>query len=208
MATASATLTRPEMAVPVTTVPKPLMVKTRSMGRRKIPVTGLGGTWAARSARVASRCSLPAPVTAEKRSMGAPSRKVPLRASRTSSSTRSSQSVLHQVHLGEDHQALLDLKELANLQMLPGLGHDAFVRGDDQGHQVHAGGPGHHVAHKALVPRHVHDAQVLAGGQFQLGKAQLDGDAPEFFFLEAVRVSPGKGLDQRALAVVNVPGGA
>ena len=115
---------------------------------------------------------------------------------------------LHQVHLGEDHQALLDPKELADLQVLPGLGHDPFVRGDDQGHQVHAGGPGHHVAHEALVPRHVHDAQVLAGGQFQLGKAQLDGDAPEFFFLEAVRVGPGQGLDQGALAVVNVPGGA
>ena len=115
---------------------------------------------------------------------------------------------LHQVHLGEDHQALLDPEELADLQVLPGLGHDPFVRGDDQGHQVHAGGPGHHVAHEALVPRHVHDAQVLARGQFQLGKAQLDGDAPEFFFLEAVRIGPGEGLDQGALAVVNVPGGA
>ena len=65
---------------------------------------------------------------------------------------------LHQVDLGEDHQTLLDLEELANFQVLPGLGHDAFVRGDDQGHQVHAGSSGHHVAHEALMPRHVHDA--------------------------------------------------
>ena len=55
---------------------------------------------------------------------------------------------------------MLDLEQLADLQVLPGLGHDAFVRGDDQGHQVHAGGAGHHVAHEALVARDVDDAQV------------------------------------------------
>ena len=80
------------MAVPVTTVPKPLMVKTRSMGRRKMPLKGFGGTCSASSARVARSSSLPARVTEEKRRMGASSRKVPFRASRTSSSTSSSQS--------------------------------------------------------------------------------------------------------------------
>ena len=85
--------------------------------------------------------------------MGASSRKVPLRASRNSSCFSSSQSSLHHVGLGEDHQALLDLEQLADLQVLPGLGHDAFVGGDHQGHQVHAGGAGHHVAHEALVAR-------------------------------------------------------
>ena len=78
--------------MPVTTVPKPRMVKTRSMGRRKIPLTGLGGTRSESSARVARSSGAPAPVTAEKRTRGAPSRKVPLRASRTSSATSSSQS--------------------------------------------------------------------------------------------------------------------
>ena len=103
---------------------------------------------------------------------------------------------------------MLDPEELADLQVLPGLGHDPFVRGDDQGHQVHAGGAGHHVAHEALVPRHVHDAQTLAGGQLQVRKPQLNGDPPEFFLLEAIRVNPGQGFDQGALAVVNVAGGA
>ncbi len=208
MATASATLTRPEMAVPVTTVPKPLMVKTRSMGRRKMPVTGLGGTLAARVARVASRFSLPNPVTAEKRHDGGAVQKGALEGLPHFLLHQLQPVRLHQVHLGEDHQALLDPEELADLQVLPGLGHDAFVGGDDQGHQVHAGGAGHHVAHEALVPGHVHDAEVLAGGQCQLGEAQLDGDAPEFFLLEAVRVGPGEGFDQGALAVVNVAGGA
>ena len=69
------------------------------------------------------------------------------------------------------------------------------------------GGPGHHVAHETLVPRHVHDAQMLAGGQRQVGEPQLDGNAPDFLLLEAIRVNPGQGLDQGALAVIDVPGG-
>ena len=115
---------------------------------------------------------------------------------------------LHQVGLGEDHQALLDLEQLADLQVLPGLGHDAFVGGDDQGHQVHAGGAGHHVAHEALVARDVDDAQVPAGGQDEVGKPQFNGDAPELLLFQAVRVDPGEGLDEGALAVVDVAGGA
>ena len=115
---------------------------------------------------------------------------------------------LHQVGLGEDHQALLDLEQLADFQVLPGLGHDAFVGGDDQGHQVHAGGAGHHVAHEALVARHVDDAQVAAVGQGEFGKAQFDGDAPELFLFEAIRIDPGEGLDEGAFAVVDVAGGA
>ena len=116
--------------------------------------------------------------------------------------------LLHQVGLGEDHQALLDLEQLADLQVLPGLGHDAFVGGDDQGHQVHAGGAGHHVAHEALVARHVDDAQVPAVGQDQVGEPQFNGDAPELLLFQAVRVDAGEGLDEGALAVVDVAGGA
>ena len=111
---------------------------------------------------------------------------------------------LHQINLGEDHQPLLDLEEFADLQVLPGLGHNAFVRGNDQGHQIHARGPGHHVAHEALVPGDVHDPQELAVGQGEGGKAQLNGDAPELLLLEAVRVGPGQGFDERTLAVVDV----
>ncbi len=112
--------------------------------------------------------------------------------------------LLHHVGLGEDHQALLDLEQLADFQVLPGLGHDAFVRGDDQGHQVHAGGAGHHVAHEALVARHVDDPQVLAVGQDQVGEAQLNGDAPELFLLQTVRIVAGQGLDEGAFAVIDV----
>ena len=92
--------------------------------------------------------------------------------------------------------------------MLPGLGHDAFVGGDDQGHQVDPPGAGHHVPDEFLVAGHVHDPQEHPGRQREVGKPQLDGDAPLLFFLQPVGIDAGERLNQRRLAVVDVPGGA
>ena len=40
--------------------------------------------------------------------------------------------IIYQFRLGQHHQAALDAQERQNIQMLYGLGHNAFVRGDDQ----------------------------------------------------------------------------
>ena len=39
-------------------------------------------------------------------------------------------------------------------------------------------------------------------------EANIDSDAAALFFVEAVGVNAGEGLDQRGLAVINVSGGA
>ena len=62
----------PEARVPVTTVPKPFMVKTRSTGSLKIPSSVLPGILPAAVSMAAASSSLPLPVTAEKGMMGAP----------------------------------------------------------------------------------------------------------------------------------------
>ena len=151
---------------------------------------------------------MPAPVTAEKRTMGAPSRKVPLRASRTSSSTSSSQSSSTRSTLVRTTRPCLTWSswQISRCSRVWGMTPSSAAM--TRATRSMPRGAGHHVAHEALVARHVHDAQALAGGQRQIGKPQLDGDAPELLLLEAVRVDPGQGLDQGALAVVDVAGGA
>ena len=73
--------------------------------------------------------------------------------------------------------------------------------------------PGQHVAHEALVSGNIHEAQAQwarrrAAGKFEVGEADVDGDAAALFFLQAVGVDAGQRLDQRGFAVVDVPGGA
>jgi hypothetical protein len=58
------------------------------------------------------------------------------------------------------------------------------------------------------VPRHVNDSGAQAVAQRQGGEAEVNGDAPLLFLLQAVGVDAGQGGDERGLAVVNVPGGA
>ena len=92
--------------------------------------------------------------------------------------------------------------------MLHGLGHHAVVCGDDQHGKVNAAGTGEHIFDEFFMAGHIHDADLGAVGPVQMGKAQLNGDAPLFFFLQPVGVDAGEGLDQQGFAVVNVTGGA
>ena len=62
--------TVPEISVPVTTVPKPFMVKTRSMGRRKAAAESFAGISAARRASSVFRRSRPSPVLELTATMG------------------------------------------------------------------------------------------------------------------------------------------
>ena len=78
--------------------------------------------------------------------------------------------------------------------MFPGLGHDAFVGGNDQRHQVDAGSTGHHVLDEFFVARHIHDAQGLPLGKFKVRKPQFDGDATLLLFLQTVCVDPVRAL--------------
>ena len=88
----SPTPIEPSTSVPVTTVPKPLIVNTRSTGSRGRPESGRSGELARSWSRAATSSGSPVPVTAETASTGEPSSDVPLTAAVTSSFTRLSHS--------------------------------------------------------------------------------------------------------------------
>ena len=88
----SPTLIDPSTRVPVTTVPNPLMRKTRSMGRRGRPRSGRGSAWSRSASRAVTSSGMPSPVTAETSTMRAPSSDVPRSTLTTSCLTSSSQS--------------------------------------------------------------------------------------------------------------------
>ena len=119
---------------------------------------------------------------------------------------------VHHVGLGNHDDAARDGEQPADFEMLAGLRLDGFVGGDDHQHQVHAAHAGQHVADKALVARHVDEAQpdFFSAGrrQFKVGEAEIDGDAAALLFFQTVGINAGQGFDQRGLAVVDVSGGA
>ena len=92
--------------------------------------------------------------------------------------------------------------------MLHRLGHKALVRGHHQHGKVNASGAGQHIFDEFLMSGHIHDARLGAVLPIQMGKAQLDGDAPLFLLLQTVGVDARQGLYQQGLAVVHVSGGA
>jgi hypothetical protein len=101
-----------------------------------------------------------------------------------------------------------DSEQTANIKVLSGLRLDAFIGCNYQQHQVDATDSGQHVAHEALMPGHIDqaEAQPFAGwaGQFRVRKAQIDGYAAALLFLQAIGVNPSKSLDQRGFPVINV----
>ena len=112
------------------------------------------------------------------------------------------------VALGEHHQPPRDREQAADLEVLAGLRHDRLVGRDHQHHGVDAVGPGQHVPDEPLVAGDVDEGGHGARAQVHVGEAQVDGDPPLLLLLQAVGVGAGEGPHQRALAVVDVPGGA
>ena len=51
---------------------------------------------------------------------------------------------------------------------------------------------------------HVDDADLVAAGQLEPGKSEVDGHAALFFLAQAVRVNAGERLYERGLSVVDV----
>ena len=119
---------------------------------------------------------------------------------------------IDQVRLGQNRDPTLHGQQAADVEVLASLRLDGLVGGDHQQHQVDAADAGQHVADEALVAGNIDkaDADRLArrAGQIQVGKADIDGDAAALFFFQAVGVDAGQGAHQRALAVVDVAGGA
>ena len=113
-----------------------------------------------------------------------------------------------EVGLRERDDAALDAEQVDDREVLARLRHDAVVGGDHEQHDVDAGRAGDHLAHELLVAGHVDDAHRAPARQLELREAELDGDAALLLLRQAVGIGAGERLDERGLAVVDVPGGA
>ena len=109
-----------------------------------------------------------------------------------------------QVGARDRHHAALHPQPAQHRQVLARLRHHAVVRCHAEEEQVHAAGPGHHRAHEALVPGHVHQREPPAAGQLERRVPQLDRHPALALLGQAVRVVAGERPHQRRLAVVHV----
>ena len=113
-----------------------------------------------------------------------------------------------QIRLGQRDDAALNAEQIDDGKVLARLRHDAVVGRDHQQHEIDAGRPGQHVVDEFLVAGHVDEAEHRAVRRRQIGKAEIDGNAARFFFLQAVGIDAGERAHQRGLAVIDVAGGA
>jgi hypothetical protein len=113
-----------------------------------------------------------------------------------------------EVALGEGDDSRPDSEELADVEVLAGLRHDPLVRRDHQDGEVDAARAGRHRLHEPLVSGDVHHPGHRAVGKREVGEAELERDSSTLLLGKPVGVDAGESLDQRRLAVVDVPGGA
>ena len=200
----------PAATVPVTTVPNPRIVKTRSIGRRKVAI---GPPRRARRARAprAPRAApaAPRPSSPRRGGSGAPSRNVPRRKPRTSSWTSSSHSGSARSALVRTTSPALDAQQLADREMLARLRHHPLVGGDDQQDEVDAADARQHVLHEALVARARRRCRASARRASSRWAKPRSMVMPRAFSSLRRSVSmPVSAWTRRRLAVVDVAGGA
>ncbi len=88
--------------------------------------------------------------------------------------------------------------------MLARLGHDTLIGGHDEHGKVDTADAGEHVLDEALVPRHVDDPDLLAVGETEPGKAEIERHLALFLFFQPVGIDAGERLHQRRFSVVYV----
>ena len=99
------------------------------------------------------------------------------------------------------------VEEREDGEVLARLRHDGVVGGDGEEDEIHALRAGHHRPDELLVAGHVDEREDDAVPR-RVGEAEVDGDAALLLLGETVGIGAGQGFHQRALAVVDVPGGA
>ena len=114
---------------------------------------------------------------------------------------------VRKIGLGDHHQAGGDSEQTADLEVLARLRHDGLVRCDVEHDEIHAANASQHVADEAFVTRYVDERQhgVLLCG---VGEAEVDGDAALFLLAQPVGIGAGQRQDERALAMIDMTGGA
>ena len=115
------------------------------------------------------------------------------------------QLVARPIHLRYRDDGALQAQELARRHVLPRLRHHALVGGDDEEHELDPRRACDHRVDEPPVPRHVDDADREAVAEIPRREPQLDRDPAPLLLGEPVRVDARERLDERRLAVIDVP---
>ena len=191
----------PDHSVPVTTVPAPRIVNTRSTCSRVAPGS-VGARGGAGGRAVERRAQLVEPLAG---------------AGRDRDDLGSRQQLLRlgagpgrigEVGLRDRHDADLDAERPQHGRVLARLRHHAVVGGEDHQVQVDPGRSRDHRAHEPLVTGNVDDREPPPRRQHQRRIAERDRDPALALLGQAVGVDAGERLDQRGLAVIDVAGGS
>ena len=111
---------------------------------------------------------------------------------------------LDRVGLRDRDHPLLDPEQPDDRQMLKSLRAGSLPRVDDEKEEVDTARTRHHVAHEALVARHVDERQPASVGEVERRVAEVDRDPARLFLGQPVGVFPGQRPDEPGLAVVDV----
>ena len=103
---------------------------------------------------------------------------------------------VYKVAFGKGYYAVAHIEQLKDGQMLFRLRHHAIVGCNAQKGDVHARCAGNHLADEFFVSGNIYESNACAPGQFELRKAQFDGDAAFLFFFQSVGVNTRHCLDQ------------
>ena len=209
ISSSSPTARLPATSVPVTTVPKPFIVNTRSIGSRSRPAAGRG-------ARLARELDERRPAARRARSRCAPRRgrsavppgTSPPRAPCASSSATAWAEASAASHFVSTTtpRGTPSSRQMSKCSRVCGITDSSAATTSITASTPWA--PGEHVAHEALVARHVDERSDQRFVELRVGEAEVDRDAALFLFLQPVRVGAGERAHERALAVVDVPGRA
>ncbi len=112
-----------------------------------------------------------------------------------------------EVALGQRDDAAPHREQLADVEVLAGLRHDAGVGGDHEDDEVDAGRACDHRLDEPLVAGDVDDGDG-ARAELEPREAELGGDAARLLDRQPVGVDAGQRAHQRRLAVIDVTGGA
>ena len=196
----------PAVSVPVTTVPNPLIVKTRSIGRRKVASVPRGRHRRARARRARARSSSsPSPVFAETGTIGAPSRKRPARTARDVLLDQLEPLRLDQVapwSARRGRSLTRSSWQIARCSRVWGMTPSSAAMTSMT--RSIPPTPASMFLTKRSWPGTSTMPTVRPSRSVEVGEAEVDGDPALLLLLQAVGVDAGQGLDQRGLAVVDV----
>jgi len=112
--------------------------------------------------------------------------------------------LVDEVGLRQHDDAAMQIQEVHDLEVLPGLGHHALIRRNHEKDSIDSVRPSEHVADEAGVAWNIDDADLAPARKPQVSEAKVDGHPAPFLLSKAVRVDARQCDDERRLAVVDV----